>query len=306
MSSVASTPRPVVAAVELRHRFGDHVVLDGASFTIAPGVTGLLGPNGAGKTTLISMMMGLRSPDAGDLRVLGVHPVEAGPALRAHVGYAPEHHLLPPDLQAHAYVRHLAEVHGIPRRAATTRASDALWWVQLGEERFRTLGTLSTGQRQRVKLAAALAGDPRLLLLDEPTDGLDPAQRDAMLALIRRVGHEFGIDVVLSSHLLDEVERTCDRVLVIDGGVIVAQGTIDELRGPDQGLEVVVDGDPEPLLAELRARGVVVALDGSVIVVSGAPALATMVRDGVARHGLGLRRMVRRRSSLAEVVTGPR
>ena len=306
MSSVASTPRPVVSAVGLRHRFGNHVVLDGASFTIEPGVTGLLGPNGAGKTTLISMMMGLRSPDDGDLRVLGVHPVESGPALRAHVGYAPEHHLLPPDLQAHAYVRHLAEVHGIPRRAATTRASDALWWVQLGEERFRTLGTLSTGQRQRVKLAAALAGDPRLLLLDEPTDGLDPAQRDAMLALIRRVGHEFGIDVVLSSHLLDEVERTCDRVLVIDGGVIVAQGTVEELRGPDQGLEVVVDGDPEPLLAELRARGVVVALDGAVIVVSGAPALATMVRDGVARHGLGLRRMVARRSSLAEVVTGPR
>jgi len=296
----------VVSAQGLQHRFGETVVLDGASFLIHPGVTGLLGPNGAGKTTLMSMLLGLRRPDGGELRVLGVDPSAAGPTLRARIGYAPEHHLLPPDLPAHSYVRHLAEVHGVPRRVASTRASDALWWVQLGEERFRALGTLSTGQRQRVKLAAALAGDPNLLLLDEPTDGLDPAQREAMLALIRRVGHEFGIDVVLSSHLLDEVERTCDRVVVLDGGRIVAEGTLEEMRGPDRGLEVVVDGDPAALVAELQSAGARVDVTGQRLLVDGVEDVHRLVRDGVARHELGLRVLRPRRSGLAEVVAGRR
>jgi ABC-2 type transport system ATP-binding protein len=296
----------VVSAHGLQQRFGATVVLDGASFEIHAGVTGLLGPNGAGKTTLMSMLLGLRRADAGELRVLGVDPMSAGPELRALVGYAPEHHLLPPDLPAHSYVRHLAEVHGIPRRAASTRASDALWWVQLGEERFRALGTLSTGQRQRVKLAAALAGDPRLLLLDEPTDGLDPAQRDAMLALIRRVGHEFGIDVILSSHLLDEVERTCDQIVVLDGGTIVAAGTVDDLRGPDRGLEVVVDGDTTALVEDLRSAGARVEAQGQVLLIDGVADVHRLVRDGIARHRLGLRRMVARRSSLVDVVAGRR
>jgi ABC-2 type transport system ATP-binding protein len=269
-------------------------------------VTGLLGPNGAGKTTLMSMVLGLRRPDGGELRVLGVEPSDAGPALRARIGYAPEHHLLPGDLPAHAYVRHLAEVHGVPRRGASTRASDALWWVQLGEERFRSLGSLSTGQRQRVKLAAALAGDPQLLLLDEPTDGLDPAQRETMLALIRRVGHEFGIDVVLSSHLLDEVERTCDRAVVLDGGRIVAEGSLEEMRGPDRGLEVVVDGDPALLVAELCSAGGRVEVTGQRLVVDGLDDVHRLVRDGVARHGLGLRVLRPRRSSLVDVVAGRR
>src|SRR5689334_7825080 len=149
------------------------------------------------------MLLGLHPPDAGRITVLGHDAATAGPAVRARLGYSPEHHLLPPDVKAVDLVRHVAELHGIPSRAARARASDALWLVGLGEERGRAVGTMSTGQRQRVKLALAIAHDPEVVLLDEPTNGLDPVQREQMLTLIRRVGHDLGLNVILSSHLLD-------------------------------------------------------------------------------------------------------
>src|SRR5438270_431682 len=212
----------VVRGTVVMKRWGATTALSGATFTIERGVTGLLGANGAGKTTLLGLVLGLTRPDGGTLEVLGLDPTTAGPRVRERIGYAPEHDALPPDVKAHDLVRHLAEIHGLPHREATSRASDALWHVGLGEERFRPIGTMSTGQRQRVKLAAAFAHDPALLLLDEPTNGLDPVQRESMLDLIRRIGREFGIDVVLSSHLLEEVERVCDGVVILSGGRAVA------------------------------------------------------------------------------------
>src|SRR5262245_40366602 len=171
-------------------------------------------------------MLGLRSRDAGELTVLGRDPEHSGIDVRARIGYAPEHHDLPSELAAADFVRHLAEMHLLPRRAAVQRANDALWLVGLGEERFRPVGTMSTGQRQRVKLAAAIAHDPDLVLLDEPTDGLDPMQRSDMLALIRRLGSEFGMRIVVSSHHLEEVERICDAVLIVEGGKLVHSGAL--------------------------------------------------------------------------------
>jgi ABC-2 type transport system ATP-binding protein len=308
---------PIVVASSVVKRWGRTKALDGATFTIRHGITGLLGANGAGKTTVLGMMLGLHRPTDGTLRVLGFDPVQSGPDVRERVGYSPEHHTLPPDTNAQDLVRHITEVHGLPNREATGRASDALWQVGLGEERFRPIGTMSTGQRQRIKLAQAIVHDPHLVLLDEPTDGLDPVQRDDMLALIRRVGTEFGIDVVLSSHLLEEVERVCDDAVILADGRVVANGAIRDLTGADRGLLVEVDARPDDVAARLRASGLAVDVDGHRLLVTHADALVgvtdpglpvglsadlyDLVRDAVADTGCGLRRLTNRTVSLEDV-----
>jgi ABC-2 type transport system ATP-binding protein len=295
----------VVTASGVTKRWGTTTALDAATLEVGRGVTGLLGANGAGKTTLLGLVLGLHRPDAGRIEVLGLDPARAGPDVRARVGYSPEHHVLPPDVHAQDLVRHLAEVHGLPKREATGRASDALWQVGLGEERFRPIGTMSTGQRQRVKLAQALVHDPALILLDEPTDGLDPVQRDDMLALIRRIGTEFGIDVVLSSHLLEEVERVCDGAVILGEGRVVASGTLDELRGPDQGLVVEVDDRVDAVAADLRLRGGDVTIDGHRLLVTGRDdAVYDDVLEAVATAGVGLRRLQPATVSLEQVFLG--
>jgi len=288
-------------------RWGPTLALGGATCEIGPGVTGLLGANGAGKTSMLGLILGLDKPDEGQLRVFGIDPATAGPEVRALLGYSPEHHLLPPDVKAVDFVRHVAEVHGLPPREATNRASDVLWQVGLGEERGRALGTMSTGQRQRVKLAQALAHDPKLVLLDEPTDGLDPVQRDAMLELIHRIGHEFQITVLLSSHLLEEVERICDAAVILSGGVVAASGSLEELRGAGEGVAVEFDGDHSLVvdtLNQIHATGAQIRQEGRGFVITGDDQLATTVRDAIAHSGVGLRRLGRRTVSLEEVFLG--
>lgn len=300
---------PVIVARGVVKRYGATRVLNGADVVVRPGVTGLLGANGAGKTTLLGLLLGLHRADSGTIEVLGLDPWSAGVDVRARVGYSPEHHLLPPDVPADDFVRHIAEVHGLPPSEATARASDALWWVGLGEERFRPLGTMSTGQRQRVKLAMAVAHDPDLVFLDEPTDGLDPTQRETMLELIRRVGHEFGISVLLSSHLLDEVERTCDRVVILDGGTVVADGPIEELRGTARGVRIEIDGDPTAFAEALERRGYRAMIDGVRVTVALGESgdhdeLLRAVRDEIVAAAVGIRRLEAQVATLEDVFLG--
>ena len=191
--------------------FGSVRALDGASFEIGEGVTGLLGSNGAGKTTSLKILIGLIDPDAGSVEVLG-HDTRGSVEYRTRIGYSPEHDCLPPGASAAEFLAYMAELSGLPRAAARLRASDLLRHVGLFEERYRPMGTYSTGMKQRVKLAQALVHDPVLAFLDEPTAGLDPLGRRDMLELIRRVGREFGISIVISTHLMGDVERTCDAV----------------------------------------------------------------------------------------------
>ena len=249
-------------------------------------------------------MLGLRSRDEGDLIVLGVDPAAAGIEVRARIGYAPEHHDLPAELAAADLVRHLAELHLLPPRAAVQRANDALWLVGLGEERFRPVGAMSTGQRQRVKLAAAIAHDPELVLLDEPTDGLDPDAADEMLDLIRRIGSEFGMHIVISSHHLEEVERICDAVVIVEGGVVVHAGTLADLRRGPEGLMVEVDERADELAALLTERGFDVTVADGVLLLAGAAGDHDAVRDAVADLGLGLRRLAPRGRTLEDVYLG--
>jgi len=309
--SQPSTSTPVIAAERLTKNWPTTTALDDVSFTVAPGITGLLGANGAGKTTLLGMVLGLHQPSQGELRVLGLDPAKASREVRSVVGYAPEHHSLPDDMRAHDFVRHIAEIHGLPRQEATARASDVLWQVGLGEERFRPVGTMSTGQRQRVKLAQAIVHDPALVLLDEPTDGLDPVQRDDMLALIRRVGTEFGISVVLSSHLLEEVERICDAAVIIFGGRLVASGPIDELTKGSEALVVEVTDHLDALVLALRMRGVAVEFEGASLLVRHTPeteaeaeVLHDLVRDALVSSGAGVKRLSTHGITLEEVFLG--
>jgi ABC-2 type transport system ATP-binding protein len=294
----------IVEARGVVKRYGRTVALAGLDAGLGHGITGLLGSNGAGKTTFLSLLLGLRSRDEGELRVLGHDPTTAGIELRAHIGFAPEHHDLPAELAASDFVRHLAEMHLLPRRAAVQRANDALWLVGLGEERFRPVGTMSTGQRQRVKLASAIAHDPSLVLLDEPTDGLDPVQRSEMLDLIRRIGTEFGMDIVVSSHHLEEVERICDAVVIVEGGEVVRAGTLAGLRSGPAGLVVEVDERVEELIALLADRGYEAAVEGTTLVLGGTDGVHDAVRDAVAELGIGLRRLEPRGRTLEDVYLG--
>ena len=295
----------VVSARGVVKRYGSTVALAGLDADIGPGITGLLGSNGAGKTTFISLILGLRSRDTGELTVLGHDPATAGLELRSRIGYAPEHHDLPAELAATDLVRHLAEMHLLPRRAAVQRANDALWLVGLGEERFRPVGTMSTGQRQRVKLASAIAHDPEVVLLDEPTDGLDPMQRSEMLDLIRRIGSEFGMDIIVSSHHLEEVERICDGVVIVEGGEVVHAGTLADVRRGPAGLVVEVDGRADELASILTARGFTVTVDGGVLLLGGEDErVYDAVRDAVADLEVGLRRLGPRGRTLEDVYLG--
>ncbi|WP_040494929.1 ABC transporter ATP-binding protein [Ilumatobacter nonamiensis] len=304
----------IIETTGLVMEFPSTRALDGLDLRVSPGVTGLVGANGAGKTTLISLALGLLKPTSGGISVLGLDPSADGPQLRAMIGYGPERNVFPDDMVAYDYVRHFAQIRGLPRDEARSRASDSLYLVGLGEERFRALGTMSTGQRQRVKLAQAIAADPRLIVLDEPTDGLDPVQRDEMLAIIVDVNRKFGIDVMLSSHVLEEVERICDNVIALDAGRLVAQGSLDELAGALGGVDVeiveVADRrDSIDLVAQrLVAGGWTVARRDPGLTVTGEndeevfDAVVRAVADSGARIG----RLGRRRRTLDDVFTNER
>ena len=195
----------VIEALELTKQYpGPVTALDALTVTVEPGITGLVGSNGAGKSTLIKILLGLLPPTSGQARVLGADSRHEGERIRMLTGYMPEHDCLPPDVTATEFVTHLGRMSGLPPTAAKERAAESLRHVGLYEERYRQIGTYSTGMKQRVKLAQALVGDPGLMLLDEPTIGLDPPGRAAMLDLVSRIGTEFGISVLVSSHLRSE------------------------------------------------------------------------------------------------------
>ncbi len=307
MNATVQDPRttqrpPVVQTKDLTKRYGKLLALDRATFSIAPGCTGLLGPNGAGKSTLMKLLLGLLPPDQGEASVAGCdvkrHPLE----LRQRVGYMPEHDCLPTDWLAQDFVRYMGELHGLPTRIAIQRASDTLYHVGLGEERYRAIGGFSTGMKQRVKLAQALVYDPQVMLLDEPTNGLDPAGRDEMLALIGRIAHEMGINVILSSHLLIDVERVADSVVILNAGRIIAQGTLRELMQATAAVTVRARTSGAPLAEALRKRGYSVEADGDELQVEyRSDAVYDAIRDAAVETKAAIVYLKRRILSLEDI-----
>ena len=208
--------------------------------SLEPGVIGLVGANGAGKSTFIKVVLGLLSPTSGTVRVLGLDPLTQAERVRSLVGYMPENDCLPPDISAADLVTHLGRISGLPRSVARERTSETLRHVGLYEERYRAVGGYSTGMKQRVKLAQAMVHDPDLLLLDEPTNGLDPAGRDGMLELIHRIGTEFGISIIVCSHLLGEIERICGSLVAIEGGRLLRSSSVSSMTSQKEQLAIEV------------------------------------------------------------------
>ena len=276
--------------------------LDELTVQVEPGITGLVGANGAGKSTLIKILLGLLPVSSGRAAVLGLDCAREAQQIRTLTGYMPEHDCLPPDVTATEFVTHLGRMSGLPPTAAKERAAESLRHVGLYEERYRQIGTYSTGMKQRVKLSQALVGDPRLMLLDEPTNGLDPAGRSAMLDLIARIGSEFGISMLVSSHLLGEIEQICDQLVVIEAGRLLRADSMTSFTQVSQVLLVEVDEGTVELAAELAARGLrPVQEDRGLLVQIGSAGTYDAVRDAVADLGLPLHRIEQRRRRVEEL-----
>src|SRR5688500_1221400 len=286
---------------------GGVTALDGLTVEIGEGVIGLVGANGAGKSTLIKILLGLLEPTDGEATVLDLDTRTNGARIRELVGYMPEHDCLPPDVSATEFVSHMARVSGLPAGAARERTADVLRHVGLYEERYRPIGGYSTGMKQRVKLAQALVHDPRVLFLDEPTNGLDPAGRDEMLALIERIGHEFGLAVIVASHLLGEIERVAGWLVAIDAGRLLRTASLSSFTERTGMLLIETDEPGAPLAERLVARGIDALADGRTVVADlatggdGEFTVYDAVRDEAVALGLALVRIEPRRHQLEDL-----
>ncbi len=290
---------------DLVKRYPGVTALDSLTLQVEPGIIGLVGPNGAGKSTLIKLLLGLIAPSSGRAEVFGLDAARESLRIRELVGYLPEHDCLPGDISASSFVVHMARMSGIPASAARERAAETLRHVGLFEERYRPMSGYSTGMKQRVKLAQALVHDPRLLFLDEPTNGLDPQGRDEMLDLVERTGGEFGVSIIMSSHLLSEIERICERLIVIDEGRIVRAGTIAELTDVTSFLRVEVEFGADRLAARLAERGLPGSVDAREVEVEVSPEridqAQELIVETVESLGLPLIRLEQRRRRLEEL-----
>jgi ABC-2 type transport system ATP-binding protein len=309
----------LISARDLTKAFSPSVVaLDNLSFDVSPGIIGFVGANGAGKTTFIRILLGLLAPTSGSASVLDMDVRGDQMAIRRVVGYMPENDCLPIDVSGADFVAHMGRMSGLPFQAARERAAEMLRHVGLHEERYRLIGGYSTGMKQRVKLAQALVHDPRLLLLDEPTNGLDPTGRDEMLELVRRTGTEFGIAVIVASHLLGEIERVCDFLVAVEGGRLLSAAPLGSFTERTGAVAVEVEEGREALAERLTAAGLTVRIDGRRLLVAlsqgdgtnGAHAAADrvnelreydLIRDAIVDLGLPLVRIEPERRSLEDL-----
>ena len=290
----------LLEAKGLTKRYGSIIALESVDLQITAGVTGLVGPNGAGKSTAIKLFLGLIAPTEGSVTVLGMPTYDALEA-RGRLGYMPEHDCLPPTISASEFLGHMAQVSGLPPHHARIRAADVLRHVGLHEERYRPLNEYSTGMKQRVKLAQALVHDPVLVLMDEATAGLDPASREEMLELIRRTSREAGISILLSTHLMGDVHRTCDRLIVLEDGHVVEQGPVSGFTQETSTLVIEVD-DAEKLATALSSRGIETSKDGKSLLVELAnDELYDAVRDAIVETDVRLHRLAPRRGGLTDI-----
>ena len=284
--------------------FGKHKALDGVSMQFSGGSMGLLGPNGAGKSTLLKALLGFINPHAGGGKVLGFDIRGQQLAIRQRVGYMPENDCHIPGMNAVSFVSYAGQLTGMKPKDAMQRAHEILFYVGLGEARYRNVETYSTGMKQRIKLAQALVHDPELVFLDEPTNGLDPKGRIEMLELIRDISNAKGIHVILSSHLLPDVEWVCGDVMVIHKGRRLTSGRIEDLKRDARAVfECRIKGDVDTFREQLSLLGCQCqdGQDGLIRVFMvdglGSRCLLQVARD----HNIQIRHLVPLKQSLEDV-----
>lgn len=295
---------PEIETDTLTRTFGSVTALSDLTVEMPKGIVGLVGANGAGKSTLIKILLGLLPPTSGTARVLGFDCRTDGPRIREIVGYSPESDCLPRDVTATEFMVHMGRMSGLPTYAARERTADTLRHVGLYEERYRPIGTYSTGMKQRVKLAQSLLHDPRLIFLDEPTNGLDPAGRDDILDLISRIGLEFGISIIVTSHLLGELERIADHIVLIEEGVLQRSTSTSEATRLAGSVLVEVTERADAIVTTLKKAKAEVAVSDApetfAVEVRDEKVLDTIVAEA-ARLKVGLVRMQQRRHRLTEL-----
>jgi ABC-2 type transport system ATP-binding protein len=304
----------VVETRGLRKVYGNFVALDRMDLAIPRAAVGLLGPNGAGKTTLLKILLGLSRPTEGTANVLGFDTRSQGISIRERVGYMPESDALPPGTTAADFVGHMAEMSGLPAREARQRAADVLYQVGLDEERYRLIKGFSTGMKQRVKLAQAIVHDPSLVFLDEPTNGMDPQGREEMLELIIRIHRMLGMSVIVSSHILEDIERVCDYVVIVNGGKLILSQPIGKDIGAAASTDLLVrvDGDPAAYIARLAQDGLKAGPSrdeearafGEIAVVFDGDRTYDLVRDAAVELGMAMRSLRTRERSLEDLYLG--
>jgi ABC-2 type transport system ATP-binding protein len=292
----------VIEAKNLSKEYPRVRALADLSLDIPGGAVGLLGPNGAGKSTLIKILLGFTTPTAGSARVLGLDPAAAPLEIRQRVGYMPEVESHIPTISAVDYVYLAARLTGLPHTDAMQRTHRVLNYVGLHDERYRKIGTYSTGMKQKVKFAQAIVHHPKLLLLDEPTTGLDPRAREEMLILIRDIAHGKGIDVVLSTHILHDVEVVCDHVVIMHRGALVASDSLANMTSAgDAVYDVRIKGDRAAFLASLKTEGLegTAAEEDDGVRIAHQDGTAPILRAAVS-SGVQIRRLTRPQTTLED------
>jgi len=294
---------PILELRNVTKDYGRFRALDDVSVSVRPGAIGLLGPNGAGKSTLIKALLGLVKLTGGSATVLGLDTRRDSLRIREITGYMPEDDCAIAGMQGARAVALAGELAGLPGLVALRRAHEILDYVGVTEERYREIQTYSTGMRQKIKLAQALVQSPRLLFLDEPTNGLDPVGRERMLRLIRNLAQKKGVSVVLSTHILSDVEACCDAVLIVGRGRLLVYDRIDNLKRPvDPSCRIRIDGDPEDLQRALERDGCrVTALAGEELLVSGEGDLGTLTLAAARASGVVVRQITASHNSLEDI-----
>ncbi len=307
MSSMPEKEKaPIIETTSLSKDYQGLMALNSVDLSIPAGAVGLLGPNGAGKSTLIKCLLGLVVPSSGTSKVLGLSTEKLQTHIQARekVGYVPENDCLIPNMDAVSFVKYMGEISGLPPMDAMQRAHEALHYVGIGDERYRKISTYSTGMKQKIKLAQAIVHDPELIILDEPTNGMDPKGRQEMLDLIKDIHLNHGKNILLSSHLLPDVEYICEHVVILNNGSVLVQGMIRDLTTTSDEYEIRIKGDEEQFKKVLTEMKLSFQKKGSFFMVRSKEDLLVRLYPAIKDKDIQIRHATRYRQTLEDIFMG--